>query len=116
MEKETKFIVVPKGSSFTITSLGEYLNAFYATDGAEVHFMSGGVPMDGFYIPHEVKTKIKNQFEDDWQERFGFYSQKGNGPIRIDTIPDRKKTDKEVNAAKKKKAIADLKKMKAKKK
>lgn len=100
MKKETAFIVVAKGS-FTFASLGEYLNSFYRTDGAEIHFMFGTVPKDGFFIPHGLITKIKNEFTD-WKERFEFFSREGRGKIREHSIPENKKSVKE------KKAKADL--------
>ncbi len=100
MSKEIRFIVVPKGS-FTIASLGEFLNTFYQTDGAECHFVSGTVPKDGFFVPHGVITKIKSQYPD-WKARFELFSQKGENEIRKYSIPSRKKTAVE------KKAVTDL--------
>ena len=108
MEKETKFIVVPKGS-FTYESLGEFLNTFYRTDGEEIHFRFGTVPKDGFYIPHEIITKIKST-QPEWNKATEFYSQEGGGKIRVYSIPARKKTVKE------KKAIVDLKEIVGRKK
>jgi hypothetical protein len=54
MKREIKYRVVAKGSSFTISSLGDFLNTFYRTDGEETHFLIGNVPKDGFFIPHGI--------------------------------------------------------------
>ncbi|NTW27658.1 MAG: hypothetical protein HGA36_05000 [Candidatus Moranbacteria bacterium] len=77
--KETKFIIVPKGS-FMYSALGEFLNTFYRTDGEEIHFKFGTVPKDGFYIPHAIITKIKNG-NPEWKKQFEFYSKEGGGEI-----------------------------------
>ncbi|HBP01021.1 MAG: hypothetical protein UY41_C0022G0008 [Candidatus Moranbacteria bacterium GW2011_GWE1_49_15] len=99
--KDTKYIVIPKGS-FTYQSLGEFLNTFYGTDGQEAGFKWGNVQKNGFFIPHAVITKIKKMFPD-WKERFEFYSQEGDGKIRKYSIPTKKKS------AKAKQAVQDLK-------
>ncbi|MEI7890967.1 MAG: hypothetical protein WCI36_03270 [bacterium] len=93
MKKETKFIVVAKGS-FINSSFGEFLNTFYRTQGEEAHFMFGSVPKDGFYVSHGTITKIKSTFLE-WKESFEFYSQEGDGQIRKYSIPSRKKTAEE---------------------
>ena len=98
MKKETKFIVVPKGS-FTYSSLGEFLNTFYRTDGEEIHFMLGAVPKDGFYIQHGVITKIMST-QPEWSRAIEFYSQEGGGKIRKYSIPAKNKSAKEKQAMK----------------
>jgi len=95
--RESRFIIVAKGS-FSFSSLGEFLNTFYRTDGAEIHFLFGEVPRDGFYINHGIITRIKTLFPD-YKERFEFFSQEGGGKIRKYAIPKRKKTAKEKMAA-----------------
>lgn len=96
--KDTKFMVVPKGS-FSYQRLGEFLNTFYATDDQECSFRFRGIQKNGFFIPHEVITKIKGMFQD-WNERFEFFSQEGGGEIREYAIPVRKKSAKEKQALK----------------
>ncbi len=97
MKYESKFIVVMK-NSFSFSSLGDFLNTFYRTDGEEIHFLFGTVPKDGFFVPHGVITKIK-QMIPDWKERYEFYSQKGDNRIQKYSIPERKKSceEKRVN-------------------
>jgi hypothetical protein len=95
--REAKFIVVAKGS-FSYSSLGEFLNTFYRTDGEEIHFLFGEVPREGFYVTHGIITRIKTLFPD-FKERFEFFSQEGGGKIRKYAIPKRKKTAKEKMAA-----------------
>lgn len=105
MSTETKYIVVTKGSSFSRSSLGEFLNTFYRTDGEEAHFKLGTVPKDGFYVPHEIITRIKND-NPQWNNNFEFYSQEGGGKIRKYSIPSRNKSAEE------KRVIEQLKKIK----
>jgi len=107
-QRETKFIVVARGS-FSYSSLGDFLNTFYRTDGEEIHFSFGEVPRDGFYITHGIITRIRTLFPD-FKERFEFFSQEGGGKIRKYAIPKRKPTAKE------KKAVDALRKIVEKKK
>jgi hypothetical protein len=95
-EKDTKFIITWK-DSFSYNRLGEYLNTFSDTDTNETSFLIGTVRVNGFYIEHQTITKIKKQFPD-WEERFEFYSKKGDGKERLYCIPTRKKcADEKIN-------------------
>jgi hypothetical protein len=106
--RETKYIVIPKGT-FTISSLGEFLNTFYSTDGQETFVKNGTVIKNGFYIPHAVITTATAMFPDDLSQRMEFYSQEGEGKVRPYCIPSRKKSAEE------KRVDVELEKLKTKK-
>lgn len=106
-ERDYKFIVVVKGD-FIPGAFGEWLNTFGWTDCVEVHFKIGTAHKDGFYVPHAVITRVKNQFSA-WKNNFEFYQQEGQGEIRPYTVPGEK------DSAAMKKAKADLAKLKARK-
>ena len=102
-ERDFKFIIVTKGEFFP-TTFGEWLNTFGWTDCTEVHFKILNIPKDGFYVPHNVITMVKQRFRE-WQKNFEFYVQGGQGVIRAYCIPDKK------NSAAMQKAKSALKKI-----
>lgn len=72
-----------------MTTFGEWLNTFGWTDCVEVHFKIRGIPKDGFYVPHNVITTVKQRFRE-WERNFEFYVQEEQGVIRKYGVPDKK--------------------------
>jgi hypothetical protein len=103
-----KFIVTPIGHSFITFEFRLFLTTFHNTY-SEACFKVRTITKNGYYVPHEVLTRIKQE-RPDWAKFFELYIERGVRRFRTYSIPDKKdkvemkKAKEFANDAKKKKA------------